>query len=410
LSLKNKLPFHYCWVILVSCCMLVGATVGLVINCKGIFIASVCADFGCSTSAFTLYMTIYGLASAVMLSKVSAAFERFNIRLVLTAALLLFCLSPIMMGSAKDLKLIYAGGVVQGLAGAFLTFVPAPMLIKNWFNSRRGFALGICGMSSGIIGAVMNPVLNEIILKWGWRAGYFSQAAIAFVMAVPFTAFLIIKKPEDIGLAPYGEQQAAKAKTAAASDSTQYMSKGFLLCVLYMAVASVVTCYPQQLSNHAASVGLDSRIGALMLSCAMIGNTGGKAVLGMLSDRFGIKKIGQLAAAITMCSVLMLAFSTKPAVCCFASFLLGACYFSQIIVPPLLVADTVPKSAYDRAYPKVTMAQMTVVAVTPPIIAAIYDFTHSYKPVFLFGAVMEIMLMLVGAIISGIKIRKKETA
>jgi len=385
--------------------MLVGATVGLVINCKGIFIASVCSDFGCSTSAFTLYMTIYGLSSAVMLSKVSAAFERFNIRLVLTAALVFFCLSPIMMGSATDLKLIYAGGVVQGLAGAFLTFVPAPMLIKNWFNSRRGFALGVCGMSSGIIGAIMNPVLNEIILRWGWRAGYFSQAAMAFVMAAPFTAFLIIKNPEDIGLAPYGEQQTVKAKTADFSGSVQYMSKGFLLCVLYMAVASVVTCYPQQLSNHAASVGLDSRIGALMLSCAMIGNTGGKAVLGMLSDKFGIKKIGQLAAVITMCSVLLLALSVKPAVCCAASFLLGACYFSQIIVPPLLVAETVTKSAYDRAYPKVTMAQMIVVAVTPPIIAGIYDFTSSYRPVFLFGAVMQILLVTVGIAIS--KTKKK---
>ena len=389
--------------------MLVGATVGLVINCKGIFIATVCADFGCSTSAFTFYMTIYGIASAIMLSKVSSAFEKFNIRVVLSVSLVLFCLSPIMMGSAKDLKLVYAGGVVQGLAGAFLTFVPAPMLIKNWFNSRRGFALGICGMSSGIIGAVMNPVLNEIIINWGWRVGYFAQGIIAFIMAAPFTMFLIVKTPEDIGLAPFGEQTVVKTKAAASSDSMHYMSKGFLLCILYMAVASVVTCYPQQLSNHASAVGFDSRIGALMLSCTMIGNTGGKAVLGMMSDKFGIKKISQLAALITMIAVLMLAFSNRPIICCMASFLLGCCYFSQIIVPPLLVADVVTKAAYDRAYPKVTMAQMIVVAVTPTIIAAIYDITRSYKPVFLFGVCMQILLMAVGVIIFKIKNSSKQT-
>jgi len=389
--------------------MMVGATVGMVINCKGVFTVPVCADFGCSTSSFMFYTSLYGFSSAIALSKVSAAFERFNVRTVLSVALVLFCFSPIIMGCAKDLRFIYLGGAVQGMSGAFLAFVPAPMLIKNWFNSRRGFALGICGMSSGIIGAIMNPVLNEIIINWGWRTGYFAQGIIAFVMAAPFTLFVIVKKPEDIGLTPYGEQQAAKITTVRPNDSMKYMSKGFLLCIVYMAVASVVTCYSQQLSNHAASIGLDSRVGALMTSCAMIGNTGGKAALGILTDKFGTKKISELTALITMSSVLLLAFSVQPIICCFAAFLLGACYFSQIVVPPLLVADIVNKSAYDRAYPKVTMAQMVVVAITPTVIAWVYDFTGSYKSVFVFGAALQIVMITIGVMIFKIINSRKET-
>ncbi len=406
LKVKKALPFHYAWVILVSCCIMTGCTLGTVINCKGVFVAPVCAGLGCSTSAFSFYVTLYGISSMLMLIKVDKVFEKYNIRVVLTTALMFFILSPILMASAKDLTLIYAGGILQGISGAFLLFVPSPMLIKSWFNSRRGLALGIAGTSSGVIGAIMSPVLNEVIMRWGWRAGYFTQSAFILLFVAPVTMFLIVKEPKDIGLEPYGEKQVVQA-VASKPDDEGYMSGGMVLCIVYMAVASVATCYAQFLSNHAVTIGLDSRVGAAMISCTMIGNTGGKALFGIMSDRLGVKKVASFASVITAAGLLLIAFSEVPMLCCLGALLLGSCYFNQIVVPPLLVADIVPKNSYNKAYPKVTMSQMIVVALTPTVISAIFDITASYRPVFTFSILFQGGLVALAAAIFKIIDSKK---
>ena len=85
-----------------------GFTIGTVINCRGVFIAPVCAGLGCTTSEISAYVTLYGIASMITLIKVDKIFERFNIKAVLTTALVLFSLSPAMMGCANNLAVIYA--------------------------------------------------------------------------------------------------------------------------------------------------------------------------------------------------------------------------------------------------------------------------------------------------------------
>ena len=408
MSFRRRFPFHYAWVILFSCCIMTGFTIGTVINCRGVFVAPVCAGLGCTTSEISVYVTLYGISSMITLIKVDKIFERFNIKAVLTTALVLFSLSPAMMGCANNLAVIYAAGILQGISGAFLLFVPSPMLIKSWFNSRRGFALGLAGTSSGVVGAVMSPILNEVIMRFGWRMGYFTEAAVIFMFVAPVTLFLIVKEPKDIGLEPYGENAAAVAPTEVKrSGNSGYMSMGMVLCILYMAIASISTCYAQFLSNHAVTVGLDSRVGALMLSCAMIGNTGGKAMFGALCDKFGVKKIASLASMITASGLMLVAFTDIPALCCLGALMFGSCYFNQIVVPPLLVADIVPKDLYNKAYPKVTMSQMIVVAFTPTIVSAIYDMTSSYSPIFAFTLVFQIGLVALAVVISKIIQTKK---
>jgi len=410
LTIKRKLPFHYAWVILISCFIMTGFTLGTVINCRGVFVTPVCAGLGCSTSAFSLYVTLYGISSMITLIKVDKVFERFNINAVLTTALVGLSASSVIMGSATNLAHIYAAGILQGVSGAFLLFVPSPMLIKSWFNSRRGFALGIAGTSSGVVGAFMSPVLNEVIMRFGWRGGYFTQAAVILIFVAPITLWIIVKEPKDIGLTPYGESSAERVVSVSRFENSNYMSTGMILCIVYMAVVSITTCYAQFLSNHAVTIGFDSRIGALMISCAMIGNTGGKALFGTLSDKFGVKRIASLSAVITAVGLVIISVSTVPMLSCLGAIMFGSCYFNQIVVPPLFVADVVPKDAYNRAYPKVTMSQMITVALTPTIVSAIFDVTASYKPIFVFTLLFQVISIFLAFTISKIINDKKAAA
>lgn len=405
---QGQLSFHYAWVILISCCVLSGATLGIIVNCKGLFITPVCAEMGCSVSSFTLYMTFYGVASALMLLKVSWVFERFPIRIVLTLALVAFCGSTGLMGVSKNLLTWYVLGVVQGISGAFLLFVLTPMLIKNWFVKHRGFALGLSGTFSGVFGVFMNPLINEIIQSMGWRYGYYAQGLLTFVLVVPFTMFVIVKKPEDMGLTAYGAGPEAKNNRTIRTDQ-KYFSKEFVYTTIFVGIMAYGTTYIQQLSNHAVSIGLDSQTGAVMASCAMIGTMGGKMLLGIVADHWGDFKACALASIAPIVGFAVLALSTFELGCYTGSFLIGVNNANHSVIVPLMVAGIVPGGTFERAHSRVTMVFMLLVAFGPVLIGASFDILGSYQMSFAAAAVLQTIAMIL-ALKVFVVIRRRKTA
>lgn len=405
-ELKKQLSFHYAWVILISCCVLSGSTLGIIVNCKGLFITPVCAELGCSVSSFTLYMTFYGVASALMLMKVSWVFERFPIRIVLTLALSALCGATALMGLSKKLIHWYVLGVVQGISGAFLLFVLTPMLIKNWFVKYRGFALGLAGTFSGLSGVFMNPILGDVIQTHGWRAGYCAQGLAAFILAVPFTLFVVIKKPEDIGLTPYGGEVSDQPKQR--TSTTQKVSfKEFAYIAVFMAIVTYGTAYIQQLSNHAASIGQLGQVGAVMASCAMIGTMGGKMLLGIAADKWGALKACVLAVLIPCLGFGILAASTYALLCYIGALMIGINNANHSVIVPLMIATSAPEGTFEQVHSRITMVLMLVAAFGPVLIGTFYDILGSYRVSFEIAAILQIVAMGIALKIFG-SIRKVE--
>ena len=63
----NKGGFHYGYVIVFCCCLIMGVIVGLVMSCAGIFYKPVSTELGVSVGTFGLYMTFVYALSFLML-------------------------------------------------------------------------------------------------------------------------------------------------------------------------------------------------------------------------------------------------------------------------------------------------------------------------------------------------------
>ncbi len=386
----KRLPFHYAWVILISCCILTGASMGIIINCKGLFIAPVCSELGCPVSMFNLYLVLYGFASAFMVLKVNSVYEKFSIRPVLTIALSVYCLSTALMGTGHHLITWYVMGILQGFSGAFLLYVLPPFLLKNWFIKRRGFALGLSGTFSGIFGAFMAPVLNEIIQKYGWRTGYFVQGASAFLAAFPFVAFLIVKKPEEMGLIPYGADCTVSAGETKRDSGKTEIPPELIYVLIFIGIVGMGATSTQQFANHAVSIGLGSRIGALMVTCTMIGTISGKVGIGIAADRLGIKKAAFIASAATIAGLFILAAAGSAFWNCSGAVLMGINNANHSVVVPIMVSLVVSQDAFAKAYSKVTMVFMLMVAVCPFLIGTVFDVYGSYHPAFVILGILHL--------------------
>ena len=260
--MKNKGKIHYAWFILAACCLLQTAILGIVQNCRGIFYDPVCSDLGLETSAFTLYSLFHGAASFLSMPLTTRFLDRVHPRIALLVTLTLFCGSTALMGSVSTLPAFYALGALQGVGGSLLIFYVCPFLINNWFDKRYGFAMGFYTAFSGLAGVVVNPLLNAVIEKSGWRTGFHVQGLMAFAVALPAVLIIRSTKPETVGLARYGESGRSAgtdpaAETAPASPREKQL---LVLAMVFTALVSLINAYAQHLAKYALSIGLTNAV------------------------------------------------------------------------------------------------------------------------------------------------------
>lgn len=241
----------------------------------------------------------------------------------------------------------------------------------------------------------MNPLLQAVISKWGWRTAYGVQGLVGFVMAFPCVMFLIYKTPEERGCTAYGADSAKHRKERSlplAYDKTR--RNRFWCCIVFTAISSFCAAYAQHLSNFASSISLAGSMGAAMVSASMVGNILAKALLGEGSDKWGNRVVCGISLGLPLCGFLVLAFSGNNTTSLLAGALLvGVCHANLTIMAPLLVVDAVAPEEYDHAISKTTTFNMLTSAFSTMLIGLFYEITGSYMKVFLFGGLLQIVSM-----------------
>jgi MFS family permease len=67
--------------------------------------------------------------------------------------------------------------LLLGIGISTATVLPAALVIANWFEARRGLAMGIALSGTTVGGMVMTLVASGVIQGWGWRAAYIALGA-----------------------------------------------------------------------------------------------------------------------------------------------------------------------------------------------------------------------------------------
>ncbi len=338
---------HRAWVILAGMCVLQLST-GLVINCRGVFMTPV--SRGLSIGFATLSGAyLLGSCSSVLTAIffVAPAFRRFDARKLMGAAALLQVGEMILYATARSPFQFYIAGVLDGFSGQFLRTYPLQVILRNWFRKKRGFAVGIAIAFAGIYGTVGNIVLNEIITAFGWRAGYLAIGAVFLVGMFPAAAFLLRLSPEDVGLAPYGEDGTASAPEGLSGPDAGQAIRSVVPWLLFLAcfLDTFLYGFSGYISSLAISRDLGSRIGALATSLCMVGNTLSKVIIGSLYDRFGRRGAALFCFPCVVAGNLLMRLEAGVFLCS-GAFLFGISSGISAVLLPLILSELVGVRAY----------------------------------------------------------------
>ena len=379
----KKQSMHYAWLILIACCMMQGAGLGLISNCAGVFFSPVCNDLGFEMGKFTLFRTLFTMAQALTLPYVAKLFRKYDVRVIISAATVIMGGISILQGTFTSLWQFYVFGIIQGCAAAFIGVIPAPILLGNWFYKNTGTAVGISAAFSGLVGMIGSSALGVLIPAYGWRTSYMIIGVSAMVLILPFSLFILRYKPEDKGMLPYGadENYVSKtdAKAAAKKEKFSDFAKQPIFYISLTAYAcSIISSYLNSfLPSCGLEAGLPMAAAALLTSLALCGNMTTKLFLGKLCDSYGVIKIFVLSIVVAIVGHgLIFIGSTAPMMA--GALLYGITMPLSTVLMPLFCRLFWKGDTYASAYSYVSMFGMLISAPFNTLFGTMYDMTGNY--------------------------------
>ena len=371
---KNRL--HYAWFILAGCCILQGATLGLINNCAGVFYSPICKELGFELGKLTMYRMLYCISSALALPFVATSFRKHDVRIVISIAAVIYGGCAALMGTFHELWQWHLTGIIQGIASSFVCMIPAPIILGNSF-------------------------LGMAIPAFGWRVSYVVVGIVSIALVLPISLFVLRCKPEEMGLLPYGaedvEQRAVSDASAPASGENGITLKELLRQPeFYIAVGAYwtsVTCayLNSFLTPCGIAAGLTLQAAAMMTSISLLGNMSSKLILGKVSDSLGIIKTFEFSIALAFFGHVLL-FVGSPKTVMAGSLFFGVTLPLSSVMMPLFCRIFWKGETYSTAYAYSTMVGTLLGAPFNMWFGTFYDITGDYRLTIGVSAVLLVML------------------
>lgn len=294
LSTERRTRIHPAWwVAAVTFLALVGAAGFRAV--PGVLMHPLHEEFGWSISTISLAvavnMALYGLTAPFA----AALMERFGIRRVVTAALLVVAAgSGLTVFMTASWQLVLCWGVLVGLGTGSMALALVATVTGRWFVARRGLVSGVLTAGGAAGALVFLPLVAMVSERWGWRPAALGVAFAALAVA-PFVVWLLRDRPRDVGAVPYGGTAvddrdpvrigAARLAVRALFDAARtrpfwYLAGGMMICG-----ATTMGLIQPHFIPAAGDHGMPTTVAAGLLALVGLFDVAGTIASGWLTDR-----------------------------------------------------------------------------------------------------------------------------
>ena len=299
--------FFYGWIILAACFLVAAVSGGLFLT-FGVFFKPLQDYFGWDRGVISSIDALYVVGMAVSSIFMGRLTDRYGPRITVALAALLLGLGFSLASQTHYLWQIYLFYLIASM-GAGVMLAPPSATIQRWFVKRRGFTLGLVLGGTGFGVLIYSPVINALILAYGWQATYIILGTSTWALLTA-AALVMEHSPERKGLRPYGADSIASAsgkgspassretdESAMADRVSEWSTKEaiktkqfFILWALWAFVN-----FPTRIIDvHIVPFALDIGVQRAIATAAMgfIGGVGvaGRIFMGGLADKVGWKK------------------------------------------------------------------------------------------------------------------------
>jgi MFS family permease len=376
--------FYGWWIVLTSA---VGIFWGVPITVYSfsVFLRPVMQEFHAGRAAVSLGFTVQLFVAALCTPLLGWLLDRYGARRVILPSTAVFgavlICNRVFSSSLWQFYFFYAalGFFVHGLGP-----VPYGYIVSQWFDRRRGLALGLMMLGIGGGAIIMPSLTQQLITRFGWHAAYTILGSAVWLVAVPIVAAFLKERPGDLGLLPDGacardssEETKAAHPGLLAKEAWRTATFWLLVCAFVLVSASVQGCVVHlaaMLSDRGVKVQTAALGSSLIGSAVLIGRVG----IGYLLDRIFAPRLAALCFTSTAFGIgLLWLGSTKMAFA--GAFLVGFGLGAEVDLIPYLTGRYFGLRAFGKIYSSAFAAFAVAGAFGPLIMGAGFDKTGSYR-------------------------------
>ena len=271
-----------------------------------VFLVALLKEFGWSRSVTAGAFSTFALVHAGVGPFFGPVAERLGPRRVIFAGGCVLALGLLLAAeTSQPWHLYLAFGFIAAIGIGFSGYVPLVILIRGWFPTRIGTAVGIAtaGISMGI--ATLIPVCQFLIDEVGWRWAFRLLAVAVVCWLTPASIWLLRESPDPSTHLPRVSARAAsQAKPSywtlsTALRSWRFWGLGIVLFTGNIAVTMLMIHQVAYLVDHGASAMVAAAVGGIV----GLTSIAGKAGWGFLMDRTLRESVYTLASASLVLSI-----------------------------------------------------------------------------------------------------------
>jgi MFS family permease len=308
--------------------------------------------------------------------------DRFGVRRVAVISVLLFGLSFMAFALTNgSLPLFYLNWGLIALLGAGTLPITWTRAVNNWFDVRKGLALGLALLGTGLFGYLVKPFTAWVIAGYGWRVAYLAIGALPLLIALPVA--LAAFRDTDHGAAPADRRAAVAIKRAATPGATFGEAirhwRFWILALAFLPISFAVGGPIPNMENILKLGGFAGHDIVALTSLIGLSVIGGRLIGGWLIDRIWAPAVAFVLLAAPAAACWMLAHGPLTYnMSALSIVMIGSAAGVEYDLMAFLTARYFGMKSYGAIYGALYGFFAAGAGVAPVIFGSAFDKTHSY--------------------------------
>ncbi len=353
------------------------------LNTGAVFFPPVLKHFGWSRATLSGAFAVGALSAGIGGPVVGWLLDRIDARKVMAVGVALTAGAYIALSRTTNLPQFVICNLFIGFGLVSCTAIPCSLVLANWFNERRGLAMGIALAGASIGGAVMTPIVNYAIAARGWRFGYLLIAIPMAAITIPLLLAFVRTQPpaEAQPERPASEPPPAPVELPGLEVSEALKTRSmWLIALVQFLFASLFAGLGQHFIAYLIDVGYSASVAAQVLSMAFVFTTIGSLLSGPMADKVNARLSIAATWAVTAIAMLaLLSASHFPALMLYA-VLVGVVGGAFGVLLPLLMLESLGIRRFGSLMGIAGLVGTLGYAAGPIVTGWIHDRTTSYVP------------------------------
>ncbi len=369
------------WTLVASLFVTLFLVFGSGYNTSSLFFPQLLKQFGWTHGRTASLTSVLALSAGFGGPLIGLMLDRIEARIVMMAGVVLCILAFLMASRADSFEVMLTAYIILGLGIAGSTLLPVSLIIANWFDQRRGLAMGLTFAGTSLGGAGMTLVGNFAIEHFGgWREAYVTLAGPTLVIALPLILLKVRTRPPDAAGRDFKESgdllPGLELGEALRTRSFWMVSAAQFLFACVAAGAGL------HLIHHIINLGYTPSFAARMMSLVYTFASLGKLGMGVLSDRVSAR----VALALNFIGIavgISLIFGASSMAMLFGFVLIfGLTLGAPLVLIPLLAAESMGLKRFGSIGGLAGIFNTLGAAVGPIAAGAIFDVFGTYNVAF----------------------------